>query len=70
MKVPMLLASASSSVLTDEVKTAINAGLDSLSATVSDVVMLVIPVSITIIALTAGVRYALKKVRGVISQAA
>lgn len=70
MKVPMLLASASSSVLTDEVKTAINTGLDSLSATVSDVVMLVIPVSITIIALTAGVRYALKKVRGVISQAA
>lgn len=58
------------SLLTEGVKTAINSGLANMSATVSDVILIVIPVAISIIALTAGVKYALKKVKGVISQAA
>lgn len=58
------------SLLTEAVKAAINSGLANMSATVSDVILIVIPVAISIIALTAGVKYALKKVKGVISQAA
>lgn len=66
----ILAAASGTSVLTDEIKTAVNSGMLNLSATVSDVVLLAVPVTISVIALTAGVKYALKKVRGVISSAA
>lgn len=57
-------------VLNDEVVAAVTNGFATLSATVNQVILLSIPTTIGIITLTAGVRYALKKVRGVISQAA
>lgn len=63
-------ATGAKSLLTDAVKAAINSGLANMSATVSDVILIVVPVTISIIALTAGVKYALKKVKSVISQAA
>lgn len=62
-------ASSASSVLTDAVKGAITSGVASLSATVSDVILIVVPATIGVIALTAGVNYALRKIRSVISSA-
>ena len=61
---------AATSVLDETTKAAISQGFNQLSATVTDVIGIAIPVSVSIIALTAGVKYALKKVRGVISNAA
>lgn len=58
-----------SSLITAEIKAAIDNGLGSMSATVSDVILIVIPTTIAIIALTSGVRYALRKVKGVMSAA-
>lgn len=68
---PIILSgsSAGTSVLTDTVKSAISSGISDMSATVSDVILLVIPATIGVIALTAGVNYALRKIRGVISKA-
>ena len=57
------------SILTDTVKTVITNGVADLSATVNDVIVIVVPATITVIALTAGVNYALRKVRGVIAKA-
>ncbi len=66
----ILAASTGTSLITDSIKTAIESGLANMSATVSDVILLTIPVTVGIIALTAGVSFALKKVKGVMSQAA
>lgn len=48
----------------------LQSGFDSLSATVNQVLVIAVPCAVGIIALTGGVRYALKKVRGVIASAA
>lgn len=69
MRFSFLAADAASSVLTESVKSAITSGVDSLSATVSDVILIVVPATIGVIALTAGVNYALRKIRSVISSA-
>ena len=45
-------------------------GFGTLQATVGQVLAVSVPASVAIIALTGGVRYALKKVRGVIASAA
>lgn len=45
-------------------------GFATLTATVSQVIPLAVAAAVSIIALTGGVNYALKKVRGVIHQAA
>lgn len=67
----MILASASSnSVLTETMKAAIQSGFDALQATVSDVLVISVPVAVGVIALTSGINYALKKVKGVVSMAA
>lgn len=68
MNLSNVLASGTS-VLDQATKTAITGGLADLGATVTDVVAITIPVAISVIALTAGVKYALKKVKGVINQA-
>lgn len=62
-------AAAGASVLTDGVKKAIENGLANLNATASDVILLVIPVTIGVIALSAGINYAIKKIKGVLSKA-
>lgn len=62
-------SAAGSSVLTETVKNAISSGISDMSATASDVILLVIPTTIGVIALTAGVNFALRKIRGVISKA-
>lgn len=66
---PLLGAATGTSLITDAIKASVNSGLADMSATVSDVILLVIPTTIAIIALTAGVRYALRKVKGVMSAA-
>lgn len=57
------------SVLTEGIKTAVNHGMLDLSATVSDVVLIAVPVVIGVIALTAGVNFAVSKVRSIASWA-
>lgn len=57
------------SVLTEAIKEAVNHGMLDLSATVSDVVLIAVPVVIGVIALTAGVNFAISKVRSVASWA-
>lgn len=57
------------SVITETMKTAISGGMADLFATVQDVLSVSVPASIFMIALTAGVSYALRKVGGVISKA-
>lgn len=57
------------SVLTEGVKSAISNGMADLSATVSDVLVTAIPVIVGVIALTAGVNFAMSKVRSVASWA-
>lgn len=57
------------SVLTESLKTAITTGINNLQATVTDVIGITIAASVAVIALTAGVNYALKKIRGVIAKA-
>ena len=57
------------SVLTDAIKTAVSNGMLDLSATVSDVVLIAVPVVVGVIALTAGVNFAISKVRSIASWA-
>ena len=63
-------ASSVSGVLTEAMTQSIQSGFDTLAATVTQVTLISVPVTVSIIALTGGVRYALKKVRGVIASAA
>jgi len=64
-----LIATGGTSVLTEAMKTVISSGMADLSATVTDVLVVAVPATIGIVALTAGVNYAITKVRGVISSA-
>ena len=57
------------SVLTDSVRTAISEGMGNLSATVSDVLLIAVPVIVGVIALTSGINFAMSKVRSVASWA-
>lgn len=67
----MLLASgaAASGAITESMMTAIQGGFDTLTATVTQVMPLVVTASVSVIALTAGVNFALKKIRGILSKA-
>lgn len=62
-------SSAASGVLTDAMLSSITDAFSNLSATVSQVLVVAVPATVGIIALSAGVKYALKKVRGALSQA-
>lgn len=59
-----------SSVLTEGMKTAISQGVANLAATVTDVLIVTIPATIGIMALSAGSKYAIKAVKGAIAAAA
>lgn len=73
MNATLLIAAASTgvSVLTNnaDIKTAIETGIANLSATVSDVLLIAVPAVVGVIALTAGVNFAMSKVRSVASWA-
>ena len=57
------------SVLTEAIKKAVSNGMLDLQATVIDVVGITVPVVIGVIALTAGVNFAVSKVRSIASWA-
>lgn len=65
----MPVAAAGTSVLTDNIKTSIQNGIANLQATVSDAIAITIGATVGVIALTAGVSYALKKIKGVVKSA-
>lgn len=68
--VSILASAGATGVLDEAMKAAIQSGFDSLAATVNQVLVIAVPAAVGLIALTGGVKYALKKVKGVISQAA
>ncbi len=57
------------SVLTEGLKTAVAQGMADLGATVSDVLLISVPAVVGVIALTAGINFAMSKVRSVASWA-
>ena len=65
-----MIATGTTGVLTEAMLQVVQNGFDSLSATVGQVLTISVPAAVGIIALTGGVKYALKKVRGVIASAA
>lgn len=67
---PILASGATAGVLDEAMLQVISNGFSSLQSTVSQVLTVSVPTAVAIIALTGGVRYALKKVRGVIASAA
>ena len=61
---------AATGVLDEAMLQVVTNGFDTLEATVTQVLTVSVTAAVAIIALTGGVRYALKKVRGVIASAA
>lgn len=57
------------SVLDETMKTVISGGFTTLTDTVSDVLTVAVPAIVGVIALTAGVGYAVRKIRAVIANA-
>ena len=57
------------SVLDETMKTVISGGFTTLTDTVSDVLTVAVPAIVGVIALTAGIGYAVRKIRSVISNA-
>lgn len=64
-----MLFGAAAGVLDETMLGIIKEGFDTLSATVSQVLTVSVPACVGIIALTAGIGYALRKVRSVIANA-
>lgn len=62
-------ASTGTSVISDAMRGVLTSGFQDLGATVTDVMTIAVPVAITCIALVAGVGFALKQLKGVLSQA-
>lgn len=70
MKFVVLAAEANvAGALDDTTMTAIKSGFDTLKATVSQVVPITVVAAVSIIAITAGANFALKKLKGVMSKA-
>lgn len=70
MKCAVLAAEANVAGALDEATiNAIKSGFDTLKATVSQVVPITVVVAVSIIAITAGANFALKKLKGVMSKA-
>lgn len=57
------------SVLDETMKTVISGGFTTLTDTVSDVLTVAVPAIVGVIALTAGIGYAVRKIRAVIANA-
>lgn len=60
---------AATGALTEAMLSTVQGGFDTLVATVGQVIPIAVTASVSVIALTAGVNYALKKIRGVLSKA-
>lgn len=66
---PFILAATSASAIDEATKGVIQSGFDTMTATVTDVVGIAVAASVGVICLTAGVNYALKKIKGVLNKA-
>lgn len=64
-----VVAAAATSALSEGMKATIQSGFDTMSATVTDVVGIAVVSCVGVICLTAGINYALKKIKGVLSKA-
>lgn len=64
-----IVVAAGTSAITEAMKATIQSGFDTMTATVTDVVGISVVAAVAVICLTAGVNYALKKIRGVMSKA-
>ena len=53
----------------EAVMTALTAGFSTVQSTATDVVVVAVPVLVGVVALTAGVNFAVKKIKGVLSSA-
>lgn len=62
-------AGSGTSVLTEGMKTAMSTGISDMSATVTDVLGVIIPAAMVLIALNGGVNFALGKLRGLLGWA-
>lgn len=65
----LVAATAGTSVIDGAIKTAMEGGLDNLTATFNDVIGLVIPCAIGLIGISSGVNFALGKIRGLLGWA-
>ena len=65
----VLADQVASGVLTEALTTAIKSGFADLSATVTQVLVISVPAAVGVIALSQGVNFALRKVRGVLHMA-
>lgn len=65
----LLSAYVGRSVLTEAIKTQVSNGIADMTATVTELVGLSVPAAIVVGGLTAGVKYAIKTVKGVIANA-
>lgn len=66
---PAFAADAGTSVIDTTLKSAITTGANNLLATVSDVVAVTVPVTITAVGIVIGCRFALKQLKSVLSTA-
>lgn len=64
-----MLAASASGALTESMLNAIQGGFDTMTSTVTQVIGIAVVASVGVICLTAGVNYALKKIRGIMSKA-
>ena len=62
-------ASGGTSVFTEGMKTALTDGISDLTATVNDVIGVIIPAAIILICINAGCNFALGKIRGLLGWA-
>ena len=69
MNTLMVAAASGTSVITEAMKTTLTTGFADLQATVTDVMGISVPVAVVCIALVAGISFALKQLKGVLSQA-
>ncbi len=65
----LLAEGAATSALDASTKAVIQGGLDTMQATITDVIGIVVVTAVAVIALTSGVNYALRKIRGIMSKA-
>lgn len=65
----LVLASTATSALDEATKAVIQNGLGTMQATITDVIGITVVTAVAVIALTSGVNYALRKIRGIMSKA-
>lgn len=66
---PMVVAAVGTSLISDTVKAALTSGFNNATASMTDVMEIYVPCVIGIVALTAAVSFAVKKIKGALASA-